>query len=92
MSNDDKAPIRRYGGDDDEQDNVHAILAAPLRLSSALVSKGTKYIKPIAPQLITFSVCLLLVPLIVFLSIFAGWFVWKNVAVGWETPAYLQYG
>jgi len=46
----------------------------------------------LAPQLITLLVCLLLVPLVVFLSLFAGWFVWKNVAVSWEAPVYLQYG
>jgi hypothetical protein len=78
--------------DDDEPRNISAILTAPLRLSNAIISKGTEYVKPKAPQLITFSVCLLLVPVLVFLSVFAGWFVWKNVAVGWDAPVYLQYG
>src|ERR1700692_1743828 len=93
MSTDDKAPVRQYEGHDDNlQSPPVAILAFPVRLSSALVSRGAGYLKPIAPQLITLSVCLLLVPLIVLLSVFAGWFVWKNVVVGWETPVYLQYG
>lgn len=88
-SSDDKAAVQR---DDREQYNSPDILATPLRLSGVLFSRGSQHVKHVAPQLITFLVCLLLVPLVIFLSVFAGWFVWKNVAVGWEAPVYLQYG
>jgi len=65
------------------------IIAAPRHFSSNLLSE---HIKPVVPQLIALSVCLLLVPLVVLLSLYAGWFVWRNVAVGWKAPVYLQYG
>jgi len=77
---------------DRDLDNVPPVFAEPLHTSSTILSEGARRIKPIVPQLITLSVCLLLVPLVVFLSLFAGWFVWKNVAAGWEAPVYLQYG
>ncbi|KAG2369475.1 putative adipose-regulatory protein-domain-containing protein [Suillus spraguei] len=48
--------------------------------------------RPIAPQLIPLFVCLALIPVIILFSLFSGWYVWKNVAVGWEYPLYLQYG
>jgi hypothetical protein len=75
-----------------EPDDVSAIFAAPRHFSSNLLSEGARHIKPVVPQLIALSVCLLLVPLVVLLSLYAGWFVWRNVAVGWEAPVYLQYG
>jgi hypothetical protein len=75
-----------------EPDDVSAIFAAPRHFSSNLLSEGARHIKPVVPQLIALSVCLLLVPLVILLSLYAGWFVWRNVAVGWEAPVYLQYG
>jgi hypothetical protein len=48
--------------------------------------------RPVAPQLIPLFVCLALIPVIILFSLFSGWYVWKNVAVGWESPLYLQYG
>ncbi|KAG0696024.1 putative adipose-regulatory protein-domain-containing protein [Suillus ampliporus] len=45
-----------------------------------------------APQLIPLFVCLALIPIIILFSLFSGWYVWKNVAVGWESPLFLQYG
>ncbi|KAG2075060.1 hypothetical protein BDR04DRAFT_1091887 [Suillus decipiens] len=51
-----------------------------------------KLFRPIAPQLIPLFVCLALIPVIILFSLFSGWYVWKNVAVGWASPLYLQYG
>ncbi|KAG0693318.1 putative adipose-regulatory protein-domain-containing protein [Suillus ampliporus] len=48
--------------------------------------------RPVAPQLIPLFVCLALIPVIILFSLFSGWYVWKNVAVGWESPLFLQYG
>ncbi|KAG1870994.1 hypothetical protein C8R48DRAFT_697337 [Suillus tomentosus] len=48
--------------------------------------------RPVAPQLIPLFVCLALIPVIILFSLFSGWYVWKNVAVGWESSLYLQYG
>lgn len=56
------------------------------------LSGAFRIFRPIAPQLIPLFICLALIPIIIFLSIFSGWYVWKNVAVGWEYPLYLQYG
>ncbi|KAG1716006.1 hypothetical protein ID866_1171 [Astraeus odoratus] len=58
---------------------------APFRLLIRLL-------RPLAPQLVPLFVLLALIPVIVFLSLFSGWYVWNNVAVGWETQIYLQYG
>ena len=91
MDVDEKQRSQRYINED-QTSNMPAILAVPLELSGAMLSKGSGYLKLVAPQLISLSVCLMLVPLVFFLSVFAGWFVWKNIAVGWETPVYLQYG
>lgn len=88
---DDKTAVRQYT-EEQEPSDVPAIIATPLRLSGDLLAKGSGYMKFMAPQLITLAVCLFLIPLVIFLSAFAGWFVWKHVAVGWETPVYLQYG
>lgn len=60
------------------------------------VSSAIRFImnlfRPVAPQLIPLFVCLALIPVIILFSLFSGWYVWKNVAVGWESPLYLQYG
>ncbi len=57
-----------------------------------LLSKGLALIRPFAPQLIPLAVFAFLIPLVFSLSVAAGYAVWKNVAVGWEMPLYLQYG
>lgn len=91
MDVDEKRMARRYS-DEAQPSDLPAILAVPLELSGVVLSKGSGYLRLVAPQLISLSVCLLLVPLVILLSAFAGWFVWQNIAVGWETPVYLQYG
>ncbi|KAI0348518.1 hypothetical protein BDW22DRAFT_1424674 [Trametopsis cervina] len=44
------------------------------------------------PQLVPLVVFLVSIPVLLFFSISAGWFVWRSIAVGWETRLYLQYG
>lgn len=68
------------------------ILAAPARLLVVVVSSGSSFLRPFAPQLIPVLICLFLVPLAILLSLTAGFIVWKNVAVGWESPLHLQFG
>lgn len=65
---------------------------APIRLFLSALSIGLATFRPFAPQLIPLAVFAVLIPLVVFLSLSAGWVVWRNVAVGWEAPLYLQYG
>jgi len=55
-------------------------------------SAALRLFRPLAPQLIPLFVCLALIPVIISFSLFSGWYVWKNAAVGWESPVYLQYG
>ncbi|KAJ7630793.1 hypothetical protein FB45DRAFT_1058735 [Roridomyces roridus] len=49
-------------------------------------------LRPAIPYILPLLVSLSFVPLILFLSASAGWFVWRNAAVGWQAPIYLQYG
>lgn len=91
MFEDEKPTVMREQGQGQEEPVSDALLA-PLRFSNAIVAKGAEYIRSMAPQLIALSVCLLLIPLLILLSALSGWFVWKNIAVGWEVPVYLHYG
>lgn len=51
-----------------------------------------RLLRPFAPQLVPLLVFLALIPIVVSLSLFSGWYVWRNVAVSWKTEVYLQYG
>lgn len=51
-----------------------------------------RLLRPVAPQLVPLFVLLTLIPIIVSLSLFSGCYVWKSVAVGWQTEIFLQYG
>ncbi|KAF9244566.1 hypothetical protein BU15DRAFT_41957 [Melanogaster broomeanus] len=68
-----------------QSDSLLSAVSAPLRLAMSLL-------RPIAPRMVPLAVCLSLIPVVVVFSLFSGWYVWKNVAVGWEIPIYLQYG
>ncbi|KAF8445803.1 putative adipose-regulatory protein-domain-containing protein [Boletus edulis BED1] len=46
----------------------------------------------IASRLVPLLVCLSLIPLVLFFSLFSGWYIWKNIPVAWQVPIYLQYG
>jgi hypothetical protein len=71
---------------------VIALAFLPVRLSFRALSNVSRLVLPITPKFIPFIVCSLFIPLVLFVSISAGWIVWKNVAVGWEATLYLQYG
>jgi hypothetical protein len=74
-----------YEGQHEEYSWLENVVSGVIRFIMNLL-------RPIAPQLIPLFVCLALVPVIILFSLFSGWYVWKNVAVGWESPLYLQYG
>lgn len=67
---------------------TNQIMIAPVRLGS----KIAKTIQPYTTQLLAISIVLFLVPILITLSLYAGFFVWKSVAVSWKIPLYLQYG
>lgn len=71
---------------------LFTVIYAPFNLINAIISGSISLLRPFAYQIIPILVCAFFIPLIVFLSVLAGWTVWKNLAVGWEAPLYLQYG
>ncbi|TFK77240.1 hypothetical protein BDN72DRAFT_754242 [Pluteus cervinus] len=68
------------------------ILFSPIRLSIILLTHGLSAIRPFSPQLIPIIVCILLIPVIVLLSVYAGWSVWSSAAVNWQADLNMQYG
>ncbi|KAF5385463.1 hypothetical protein D9757_005402 [Collybiopsis confluens] len=50
------------------------------------------WLRPYSPNLVSLFVFVFLMPFIAFISFYAGFIVWKSVAVGWQIPLYLQYG
>ncbi|KAI0756594.1 hypothetical protein C8Q80DRAFT_1129486 [Daedaleopsis nitida] len=64
----------------------------PVRLFVDLLWAALRLFRPLAPHLVPLAVFSVTLPLIVLLSISSGWFVWKSIAVGWETELFLQYG
>ncbi|KAF8078764.1 hypothetical protein FPV67DRAFT_1663454 [Lyophyllum atratum] len=71
---------------------LSTVLSAPLRLLLVVASTTLSFLRPYAPQIIPVLICVFIIPLVVFLSVSAGFIVWKNVAVGWESPLHLQFG
>jgi len=69
-----------------------SILQLPARLFFSVLSTFLSFLRPYFPQILPLLVCLSFVPLLLFLSVSAGWIVWRNAAVGWQAPLYLQYG
>ena len=45
-----------------------------------------------SPLYIPILICLAAIPLLMLLSLFAGWSVWRSVPTGWHRELYLQYG
>lgn len=68
------------------------VVRYPLQLCTNLLLSGFRLLRPYTPQLIPLAVFLLTIPVLLFLSLSAGFFVWRSIAVGWEVPLYLQYG
>ena len=56
------------------------------------VQTSIRYIRPATPKLVPIAVCLGTIPLLIVLSIAAGWVVYSGIAVGWKSPLHLQYG
>ena len=76
-------------------DAVASEIPLPFRLPVLLfnmIASAFRFIKPFAPQLIPLTVFALSIPVVIFFSLSAGWFVWRSIAVGWETEVFLQYG
>ncbi|KAF7339776.1 hypothetical protein MVEN_01894000 [Mycena venus] len=69
-----------------------SLLQLPARLFFSALSTFLSFLRPYFPHVLPVLVCLSFVPLLLFLSASAGWIVWRNVAVGWQAPLYLQYG
>ena len=61
-------------------------------LPAWLLVKGLAKLRALSPQLVPFAIFLLILPLLVFLAIAAGWVVWRAAAVNWNVDVYLQYG
>ncbi|CAA7259917.1 unnamed protein product [Cyclocybe aegerita] len=78
--------------DDEPPSLLLKIASVPLNLLLAVLSSGFSALRPFAPRLIPLLVCSFFIPLVVFLSVSAGWYVWKSLSVSWEAPLYLQYG
>ncbi|KAJ7169738.1 putative adipose-regulatory protein-domain-containing protein [Mycena filopes] len=70
----------------------NSVVALPSRLFFSALSASIAFLRPLLPHILPLLVYLSFIPLILFLSASAGWVVWRNVAVGWEAPLYLQYG
>ncbi|TRM66408.1 hypothetical protein BD626DRAFT_487688, partial [Schizophyllum amplum] len=85
-------PPKRRGWTDSLLDGAISVVLLPYTLTVSLISSGIETLRPFSPQLIPLLVCTLLIPLIAFFSVIAGVLVWNSLAVGWETPLYLQYG
>jgi len=70
----------------------------PLRIALSVPRRCLMYLFPpattlaIASRLVPLLVCLSLIPLILFFSLFSGWYIWRNIPVAWQVPIYLQYG
>lgn len=64
----------------------------PFNFLVNIISWTLRLIKPLAPHLVPLVIFSLSIPVVLFLSFSAGWFVWRSIAVGWEAPLYLQYG
>ena len=64
----------------------------PIQLFIDLLWAVMRLFSPLAPHLVPLAVFSVTLPLIILLSIASGFFVWKNIAVSWETDIYLQYG
>ncbi|PIL31563.1 hypothetical protein GSI_06265 [Ganoderma sinense ZZ0214-1] len=64
----------------------------PIQLFIDLLWAVARLFSPLAPHLVPLAVFSVTLPLIILLSIGSGYFVWKSIAVSWETELFLQYG
>jgi hypothetical protein len=73
-------------------DYVWPLIAFPFTICLKFLSLAFRLIRPFSPQLIPLVTISLLFPVILSLSFYSGFYVWSNVAVGWQAPVFLQYG
>ncbi|KAJ7293435.1 hypothetical protein C8J57DRAFT_1269048 [Mycena rebaudengoi] len=76
----------------DRDSRAPGLLALPSRLFFSAFSAFLSLLRPNLPRILPLLVFASFIPLVLFLSASAGWIVWRNVAVGWHSPLYLQYG
>ncbi|KAF9270067.1 hypothetical protein L218DRAFT_11639 [Marasmius fiardii PR-910] len=69
-----------------------SVFYAPVSLLYSITSLVSGKLRSYAPHLTPIIICFSLLPYLIVFSIFAGFLVWKNVAIAWNTPLYLQYG
>lgn len=63
-----------------------------LDVAATTVHATVERIRAQYPRLIPLVMCLGVMPLVILLSVIAGWTVWKSVPKGWSIPVHLQYG
>ena len=68
------------------------LIRLPLQLCLDFLNATWDSIRSFIPELIPFAVFVTSIPILLFFSLSAGWYVWRSAAVGWETNVYLQYG
>ena len=78
--------------DDADPSFIYSAALVPARLFLSSLVTLIRVLRPYAPQLIPLLVCLLLVPAVILVSVFAGFLVWRNIAVPWDVPLHLQFG
>lgn len=83
----DKKPVR-----DGLAYKLSWFLRLPLQLCLDLFRATWGSFRSYVPDLIPLVVFVVSIPVLLFFSFSAGWFVWRSIAVGWETDLYLQYG
>ena len=68
------------------------LIRLPLQLCLDVFRATWGSFRSAIPELIPLAVFVTSIPILLFFSCSAGWFVWRSIAVGWETDLYLQYG
>ncbi|KAN0100500.1 hypothetical protein V8E55_000484 [Tylopilus felleus] len=91
-------PLPKLEPDDDAPSPSWVSSYNPFRIVRSIFHRSVTYLFPpttiltIASHLVPLLVCLSLIPLLLFFSLFSGWYIWKNIPVAWQVPIYLQYG
>lgn len=88
----DDLDVTLSAGDDEVSSSLARVISTPINLFISLLSTAFGALRPFSSQLVPILVCAIFIPLLLFLSVSAGWVVWNNVAIGWEEPLSLQYG
>lgn len=81
--------IKPKGNQRESRSWISTLIFNPLYQILSLVGRG---VRPFAPVIIPVVICTIAIPILLLFSLSSGFYVWKSVAVGWQTPLYLQYG